>query len=92
MYSKFLTIIRSIEGLNKSFTRSTLNRNGLFITSGLYDTGYHGVMAGVLHVGVGPARIKQGTRIGQYLSFTAENLSSYDGDYGVGKSHDTKYA
>ena len=73
-------------------TRSTLNRNGLFITSGLYDTGYHGVMAGVLHVGVGPARIKQGTRIGQYLSFTAENLSSYDGDYGVGKSHDTKYA
>ena len=73
-------------------TRSTLNRNGLFITSGLYDTGYHGVMAGVLHVGVGTARIKQGTRIGQYLSFTAENLGSYDGDYGVGKSHDTKYA
>ena len=23
-------------------TRSTLNRNGLFITSGLYDSGYHG--------------------------------------------------
>lgn len=72
-------------------TRSTLNRNGLFITSGLYDTGYHGVMAGVLHVGVGTARIKQGTRVGQYLSFNAENLSSYDGDYGVGKAHDAKY-
>ena len=27
-------------------TRSTLNRNGLFITSGLYDSGYQGVMAG----------------------------------------------
>lgn len=73
-------------------TRSTLNRNGCFLTSGLYDTGYHGVMAGVLHVTVGPARIKQGTRIGQYLSFNAESLHHYDGDYGVGKTHDVKYA
>ena len=72
-------------------TRSTLNRNGLFLTSGLYDSGYHGVMAGVLHVSLGPARIKKGTRIGQYLSFDAESLSSYDGDYGVGKEHDKKY-
>lgn len=72
-------------------TRSTLNRNGCFLTSGLYDTGYHGVMAGVLHVSVGTARIKQGTRIGQYLSFNAEALHHYDGDYGVGKAHDAKY-
>ena len=72
-------------------TRSTLNRNGLFLTSGLYDSGYHGVMAGVLHVTVGPARIKKGTRIGQYLSFDAESLSSYDGDYGINKDHDKKY-
>ena len=72
-------------------TRSTLNRNGLFLTSGLYDSGYHGVMAGVLHVTIGPARIKKGTRIGQYLSFDAESLSTYDGDYGIGKAHDKKY-
>jgi deoxycytidine triphosphate deaminase len=72
-------------------TRSTLNRNGLFLTSGLYDSGYHGAMAGVLHVTIGPARIKQGTRIGQYLSFNAESLSSYDGDYGLNKEHDKKY-
>jgi len=72
-------------------TRSTLNRNGLFLTSGLYDTGYDGVMAGVLHVTAGPARIQKGTRIGQYLSFNAEALKSYDGDYGRGKAHDTKY-
>ena len=72
-------------------TRSTLNRNGLFLTSGLYDSGYHGVMAGVLHVGIARARIKQGTRIGQYLSFNAEALHKYDGDYGIGKSHDDKY-
>lgn len=72
-------------------TRSTLNRNGVYITSGLYDSGYSGVMAGVIHVGVGPMRIKVGTRIGQYLSFQAESVSMYDGDYGDGKSHDIKY-
>ena len=72
-------------------TRSTLNRNGCFITSGLYDSGYHGVMAGVLHVTCGTARIKQGTRVGQYLSFDAEMLKKYDGDYGIGKEHDKKY-
>jgi deoxycytidine triphosphate deaminase len=72
-------------------TRSTLNRNGCYITSGLYDSGYHGVMAGVLHVTTGPARIKQGTRIGQYLSFDAVMLRAYDGDYGINKEHDKKY-
>jgi deoxycytidine triphosphate deaminase len=72
-------------------TRSTLNRNGCFLTSGLYDTGYAGVMAGVLHVNCGMMRIKPGTRVGQYLCFEAEALSSYDGDYGTGKAHDLKY-
>ena len=72
-------------------TRSTLNRNGLFLTSGLYDSGYEGVMAGALHVHGGSAKIKRGTRVGQFLIFKAESLSSYDGDYGVGKDHDQKY-
>lgn len=66
-------------------TRSTLNRNGIFITSGLYDTGYHGIMAGVLHVGCGVARIKKGTRIGQYVSFDAEAMHVYSGSYGFDK-------
>lgn len=72
-------------------TRSTLNRNGLFLTSGLYDSGYHGVMAGVLHVTAGPARIKKGTRIGQYLNFNAEMLHAYEGSYGLNSEHDKKY-
>ena len=72
-------------------TRSTLNRNGLFLTSGLYDTGYNGVMAGMLHVTIGSARIKKGTRIGQYLNFEAESIKVYDGSYGKGKEHDKKY-
>lgn len=72
-------------------TRSTFNRNGLFLTSGLYDTGYHGIMAGVLHVTVGPAKVKKGTRIGQYLSFNAESLHKYEGSYGLNSEHDKKY-
>jgi len=71
-------------------TRSTLNRNGLYLTSGLYDSGYHGTMAGVLHVTVGPAKIKQGTRIGQYLSFNAEMMHEYNGSYGFDKSGQAK--
>lgn len=72
-------------------TRSSLNRNGCFLTSGLYDSGYSGVMAGVLHVNNGPIRVKRGTRVGQFLLFKAEALNQYDGDYGSGKQHDKKY-
>lgn len=67
-------------------TRSTLNRNGCFLTSGLYDSMYRGAMAGCLHVEVGTVRIKRGTRIGQYLSFTAEMLHGYNGSYGFDSS------
>ena len=72
-------------------TRSTLNRNGLFITSGLYDSGYHGVMAGALHVTAGPAKIRPYTRVGQFLLFKAQNIKMYDGDYGHAKQHDKIY-
>jgi deoxycytidine triphosphate deaminase len=72
-------------------TRSTLNRNGVFITSGLYDSGYQGVMAGALHVNGGLFRVKKGTRLGQFLLFDAESIKLYDGDYGLNKEHDKKY-
>ena len=72
-------------------TRSTLNRNGIFLTSGLYDSGYDGFMAGVLHVNCGKAKIKKGARIGQYLNFESESKGLYDGDYGTGKEHDQIY-
>jgi deoxycytidine triphosphate deaminase len=71
-------------------TRSTLNRNGVFLTSGLYDSMYHGTMAGVMHVTTGLARIKQGTRIGQYLSFNAEMLHAYNGSYGFDSAGNAK--
>ena len=72
-------------------TRSTLNRNGIFITSGLYDSGYKGVMAAALHVTSGPAMIRRGTRVGQFLLFKSEALNQYDGDYGTGKADDVLY-
>jgi len=72
-------------------TRSTLNRNGVFITSGLYDSGYSGVMAGAMHVRGGPVRIKKGTRVAQFLLFKAEALTLYNGSYGLNSEHDKKY-
>ena len=81
-------------GVNEAgwvITRSTLNRNGVFITSGLYDSGYHGVMAGAMHVMTGPMWLKKGTRVGQFLLFKSQALKKYDGDYGIGKAHDQKY-
>lgn len=72
-------------------TRSTLNRNGVFLTSGLYDSGYNGVMAACMHVNCGPLHIQRGTRIGQLLLFKSEALSLYNGSYGIGKAHDAKY-
>jgi len=72
-------------------TRSTLNRNGCYITSGLYDSGYNGVMAGVMHIVGAPLKIKKGTRVGQFLLFKSEALKQYDGSYGIGKEHDKKY-
>lgn len=72
-------------------TRSTLNRNGVYITSGLYDSGYHGVMAGALHVTNGPFELKRGTRVGQFLLFDSQALKSYEGSYGLNSEHDKKY-
>lgn len=64
-------------------TRSTLIRNGVYIVSGLYDSGYSGSMAALLRVTGGTAQIEKGVRIGQYLNFAAEALHMYDGSYGV---------
>lgn len=70
--------------------RSTLNRNGIILSSGLYDSGYEGKMVGTLHVMVPYVRLQKGCRIGQYISFAAECHKQYDGSYGFGKEHDVK--
>ncbi len=60
--------------------RSTLNRNGLFITCGLYDSGFNGEIGGMIHCN-GPAVIYHDTRIGQFVLYTAETLHLYNGSY-----------
>jgi deoxycytidine triphosphate deaminase len=66
-------------------TRSTLNRNGIFITSGLYDSAYHGIMAACMHVNCGTMEITRGTRVAQMIIFKAEALKQYNGSYGYTK-------
>lgn len=71
-------------------TRSSLNRADVTAHSGVYDSGYHGGIFGLLRVG-GPMRIQKGTRIAQYVSWKAEALHKYNGSYGFGTSDDQKY-
>lgn len=50
-----------------------------------------GCLAGCLHVAPGPARIRRGTRVAQFLLVEAETLGTYAGDYGSGTANDAKY-
>lgn len=65
--------------------RSTLNRNGVYITTGLYDSEYSGPMGACLHVTTGLFKVKPGTRVAQFILFKAEMLFGYDGSYGIKK-------
>lgn len=62
--------------------RSTLNRNGLFVTSGLYDQGFNNYVGFVLR-NEGPiAFIAPHTRVAQLVFVAAEDSGKmYDGDY-----------
>jgi len=65
--------------------RSTFNRNGIFITSGIYDSGYRGPIAGCLHNRSGEAYIAKGTRIGQIKFIESKSEGTYAGGYNVEK-------
>jgi len=61
--------------------RSTLNRNGLFLTSGLYDSGFKGHIAGAIHNRSGCAFIEPGTRVGQIIFIESVSAGMYAGGY-----------
>ena len=63
------------------YTRSTLIRNGLFITAGVYDSGYRGSIGGHLHSIQTTAILEVGARIGQVIFMSAANASVYSGSY-----------
>lgn len=72
--------------------RSTLVRNGIFLQSGLYDTGYHGSIGAGAIVMTSSFQVQRGTRLGQLLISTAESVHKYDGSYGIGKSAEQQYS
>lgn len=62
--------------------RSSLNRNGVFLTSGLYDSGFNNTVGCTLHVTPGCTfRVEKGARIGQFIIVKAEMLHLYNGSY-----------
>ena len=62
--------------------RSTLNRNGLFLTSGLYDSGFKGNVAGILHnMSDDWAYITPGSFIGQIMFIKSDAVGTYAGGY-----------
>ena len=65
-------------------TRSTLVRNGVQLTSGMWDPGFQGRGGCCMHISGGPMKIKKGTRIGQFVTWKVLNSQGqYDGSYGL---------
>ena len=63
-------------------TRSTLNRNGVVVTSGMCDPKFNGNLGGLLIVTGGSFKVKPKTRIAQFVVFDVKNpTGEYDGDY-----------
>lgn len=61
--------------------RSTFNRNGVLIFSGLYDSGYSGHVGFVVYNHIGQSYIAQHTRIGQIVFVKSENSGLYAGSW-----------
>jgi deoxycytidine triphosphate deaminase len=62
--------------------RSTLNRNGMFLTSGLYDSGFEGHIGFVIHNrSSGPAYLEKGVRVGQIKFIASDSAGVYAGGY-----------
>jgi deoxycytidine triphosphate deaminase len=61
--------------------RSTFNRNGIFLTSGLYDSGFSGHISFMIHNRSGLAKIGKGTRIGQIIFVESNNVGLYSGGW-----------
>lgn len=62
--------------------RSTFNRGGLFVTSGLYDSGFKGNIGAALHNnGELAASVGKGTRVGQIIFVESDSVGLYEGGY-----------
>lgn len=70
------------EGYMATLTvRSSLNRNAVLVTSGVWDTGYRGTVGGTIHNQAGITHIEVGARVAQIVFFRADSAKLYDGQY-----------
>ena len=60
--------------------RSTFNRLGAFITTGLYDAGFKNYIGGVIHTTI-PFILEPNMRIAQIVFMRSEGIAQYNGQY-----------
>lgn len=60
--------------------RSSFNRSGVLIRSGLFDSGFKGYLGATIYC-FSDIKIEQGARIAQFVMAKAENASLYNGQY-----------
>ena len=61
--------------------RSTFVRNGCWLASGLYDSGFKGNIGAVLHTGNAAAIVEVGPRLGQIIFVESGTAKMYAGGY-----------
>ena len=67
--------------------RSSLNRNGIIVTSGLWDSGFKGYLGGTIHVPEGCVfELTANTRIGQFITWSSQSQGTYAGGYNQEKA------
>jgi dUTP pyrophosphatase len=64
-------------------TRSTLNRNGLFVHSGIYDSGFEGPVCGMLYNHIGTAHLEVDACVAQFIIAESDSQGIYTGDYNM---------
>ena len=62
-------------------TRSSFNRNGMFVQSGLYDSGFKGNIGGMVYNLGGETRMEPGTPIAQFVFAKSDSAGIYAGGY-----------
>jgi deoxycytidine triphosphate deaminase len=63
------------------YTRSSFTRNGVFLTSGIYDSGFKGAVGFTIFTVGGPIEIGEGVRIGQIAFVEASSAKMYAGGW-----------
>jgi deoxycytidine triphosphate deaminase len=73
------------------FIRSSLSRNGIFISSGVYDSGFKGI-GGVTIYNFSDKTLNllKGCRIAQMIVFKADSFKLYAGHYNESESVESK--